>query len=253
MPPKNKRKTTSEPKHPLEWLKRIYNVHTLEPLQSSSDGWQYGCFIDIGSRNMSLRFSRAHSPSRVIEGLSQDRFDFELAKGTKASKAILAAKSQIGIRDDMLSQMVLQFNRIRPQLGQCQYIVIEKQIKGATWNLEVMNKLIGILSVLMVDYGNRPLIIEIDPSQKSVPLGGPRSMQISKALKDWCYQMSLVILERNGGHFDLQLLQEMKSLTKYGRNKRDDPADTICYCYVWWEQYIFSGLVNRETLAIPLP
>lgn len=198
---------------------------------------------------MAIRFSRARLEDKTIQGLIQKKYDFDLSKQTKVEKAKLARKSQIGIKDDPFSELIETFISLQPNLIQTQYIVIEQQIPGATLNLEVMNKLIGVLGVLIRNQGNRPIIIEISPCRKSVPLGGVKSMPGRKAIKDWCYQRALVCLEQNGGEFDLQLLTEMKGLTKYGKNKRDDPADTICYCYAWWHHYIFNQKVTRESLT----
>lgn len=225
----------------------IYNPHTLTPIEKSEDGWLYGCFIDIGIRNMALRFSRCKIDDEndiMIEGLYQNKYDFDLSKGVKKDKKILLEKSQIGVSNDRFAQLLHQFVRLREHFCRCHYIVIERQIDGvAPFNVKVMNYTIGILTTLVLDMGNRPLIIEICPKQKSVPLGAPMGMSKSE-LKDWCYEKSIELLEDNGMEFDINLRNELLTLTKYGKKKRDDPADVICYCYVWWHQFVATGDIN---------
>lgn len=247
---KKKKKSTPGSK-PKTGIRRLYNFHTKEPmvfehcLEPEPQGWHYGAFIDVGIRNMSIRLSRGRPADKQIEGLLQVKYDYDLSKGNKFVRSKLETKSRIGLEEDKYSEMLQCFIRHRDELSLCQYIVIEQQIRGATLNLEVMNKLIGMLSVLVTDRGNRPIIVEIDSNQKSVPLGGPRSISSPKGLKDWCYFKSLEILKINNSKFDLELLETMLTLKKYGKNKRDDHADTICYCYVWWHHYVFNDKLKQ--------
>lgn len=234
--------------HPLFKLNEIYNVHSTEPITDDGDGWQYGCFIDIGIRNMAVRFSRACPGTQAIEGLSQSKYDFDLSKRTKKEKAILAQKCQIAIENDKFAQLLHRFTLMKEDLSNCHYIVIEQQIGSAPFNVRVMNYTIGVIASVVCNSGRRPIIVEIDATQKSIPLGAPRGMSYSN-LKDWCYYKSLELLQLNGGIFDLSLKEQMESMCKSGINKRDDPADTICYCYVWWTQYVFPGIVSKPCLS----
>lgn len=233
----------------------IYNPHTLEPLEPVViDGieWVYGCFIDIGIRNMAVRCSRyrpePETGEMIIEGLYQNKFDFDLSKGVKAEKAELAERPEIGRENDKFSRLTRIFNDLECLFSENHYIVIERQIESkATFNVKVMNITIGILMSIVSDRGCRPIIVEVDPSIKSVPLGAPSGMKY-KDLKDWCYEKSLQLLEENGGDFDVKLMNEMANMCKTGKNKRDDPADVVCYCYVWWKYYIHENLIQKPCL-----
>lgn len=231
----------------------IYNPHSSDPMESVFDTngveWYYGCFIDIGIRNMAIRCSRyrpnPNDDGFVIEGLYQNKFDFDLSKGVKAEKAELAERPEIGRENDRFSRLVRIFNEISDKFFDMHYIVIERQIESkATFNVKVMNITIGVLMSIVSDRGLRPIIVEVDPQIKSIPLGAPSGMKY-KDLKDWCYEKSLQILEENGGAFDIDLMHVMEKMCKSGKNKRDDPADVICYCYVWWKFYIHEKLIQR--------
>ena len=228
----------------------VYNPHTRPSMDDCDDeGWTYGCFMDPGIRNMAIRFSRAHKDNDIVEGMSQHKIDFDLAKGRVADKKIVSQQCQIGISNDRYARMVRTFKDMTPQFSQCHYIVIEQQLeKIAKLNVMIMNWMLGILSTILIDQGNLPIIIVINSTQKSRPLGAPIGMS-KPNLKEWCFEKSFELLDLNGGEFDKRLAVEMSYKTKTGRNKGDDDADVICYCYVWWRHYIFTGLINKRILC----
>jgi len=220
----------------------IYNPHTLTPIVRHTDGKYVGCFIDIGIRNMCIRFSKFDPESGKIEGIHNQKFDFDYSKGNKRRKAVLDERLDIGKAQDKFAQLTQEFSKLRDTFSTCHYIVMEKQL-GTTDNVEVSEYTLGLLSGLIMDRGSRPIIIKLDSRVKTKMLDMPRG----KDPKMWCLNKSVEILSENIGECDWKLSKDILIMPTTGTNKSLDIADVVCYCWVFWNRYILRGRVDKPS------
>lgn len=221
------------------FVDEIYNPH---------DDWKFpvgpvfnGCFIDIGTRNMGIRFS-SYDGER-IEGKLQTKADYDLAKGVKKTRESLKGKSQVGIENDKFFCMIDHMNSLKDHFIDCHFVIIEHQLEHiatARKNVKVMNILIGCLMLLVKNGGNRPIILLISAKAKTRLLGAPKKLA-KEEVKDWCFEKSLELIKENKGEVDEELSQLLPKLPRSGKNKRDEHGDIICFCHVFWK-FIFPYL-----------
>jgi hypothetical protein len=217
----------------------IYNPHTLSPLVPHTNKKYVGCFIDIGMRNMALRFSEYDPQDKQIKGVMCMKFDFDLSKGSKSRKLGLDARPDVGKESDKYAQLTQQFTKLGNSFYTCHYIVMEKQLGTATANLESSMYTLGLLSSIIMDKGSRPLIVMLDSRVKTKMLSMPRGSDP----KTWCLSKSINILGNNIGEYDEILKHKLPNMPITGPNKSYDISDTICYCEVWWRHYVDKGRI----------
>lgn len=214
------------------FISDVYNPH--ERTRNDDDNSiKYGCFIDIGTRNMCFRFSNFYN--NVISGTSQTKADYDLSKRGKGSREILESKSKIGIENDKFVCMVDHILLMKDDFINCHYIIIEQQREDvAKFNVKTMNILLGSLMTMVKDQGNLPIIILMSASAKTKLLGAPKGLK-GEQIKEWCYVESLKILAENDGEIDKNILSLMPKMPKSGQHKKYDHSDVICYCKAWWK------------------
>lgn len=227
-------------KEPYEPL--IYNPHRGKPLIKHDDGLLVGCFMDIGMRNMAIRFSKYNLETREIEGISCKKFDFDLSKGNKDRKKLLEDRCDIGKSQDKYAQLTQEFYNLKESFSTCHYIVMEKQLGTAIDNIEASEYTLGLLTGLILDNGSKPIIIKLDSRVKTSMLKMPRGSDA----KRWCLSKSFEILMSNKGDYDKKLSLRLKDMPVTGPNKSYDIADVVCYCEVFWRFYVSKS-------RIPLP
>lgn len=222
------------------YIPSIHNPHRLKPLVPSAGDIIIGCFIDIGFRNTAARFSYYQPELDKITGMHTRKFDFDMSYGDKTRKAAYDARPAVGKNNDIYAQFTHAFMDMEELLTGCHYIVIEQQIGTCTGNVEAANYAMGVLSVILCDKGNRPLIVLLDSRVKTQMLGKPNGVE---DVKEWCVDAAVEILRRNIGEHDSKLAVALPSYPKTGINKRYDVADVVCYCEVWWRKYVKKGRV----------
>lgn len=105
-------------------------------------------------------------------------------------------------------------------LDKCDYVLVESQLSRNPKALRLMQHIISYLLIKT----KSPLIIEISPKFKTQTFKAPRMK--SKDAKKWAITKATELLTLRNDDFALELFNKMK--------KKDDIADTICYCEAWF-------------------
>lgn len=123
------------------------------------------------------------------------------------------------------------------------YIIIESQMTVNYDLVRMGQHLISTFLNLVIDKGNRPLIIEISNQAKTQLIDEKKPKGLSKyQYKKWCTEQAINFLEKNG--FD-----EIAYIHKLKHSKKaDDMGDSVCQFIAWIR--ILEGEYTRPTLPI---
>lgn len=200
----------------------IYNPHTLSPVVHSENyennsNFLIAVFIDPGIVNCAVRISKYDLLSNTITTILQTKLNF---KNTEHNGHYQQSS-------DILSKYLDLFKWSH-------YIVIEKQMKINYSLLRFSQHIISFLIIKLKNLGFRPLIYEIDSTQKSKCLGITSGMK-KKDLKKACIVKAMEILA---------LRKDLSTIDNINKDKKkDDHCDVICYDEVWWN-YIKNNKFN---------
>jgi hypothetical protein len=216
------------------------NIQTMSALEPRAESFIDIMSIDPGILNCGLRIERRryiHNQLLAVETIVMVRINFneenrDEVKDPQTRQFDTAYYTRSIKILDKFSQYFLQ----------CQYILIESQLPINYSMVRMSQHLITYLCTKVMDLGNRPLIIEMDPHLKSRLLGAPGKMK-KPELKKWSRTTALQILQNRDDN------EARNAILK--TNKGDDMSDTICQCEAWW--IILCGRLHVPPLPVASP
>ncbi len=218
----------------------ISNTQTMSALEPRAESFINIMSIDPGILNCGLRIERrryAQHHLLGVETIVMVRINFN--EGNQHE--VKDPQTQV-FDTAYYTRSIKILDKFSKYFIECQYILVESQLPINYSMVRMSQHLITYLCTKVMDLGNRPLIVEMDPHLKSRLLGAPGKMK-KPELKKWCRATALQILENRE---DMEARNVMLRTTK-----GDDMGDTICQCEAWW--IILCGQLHVPPLPVASP
>lgn len=107
------------------------------------------------------------------------------------------------------------------------FILIESQMSISYNNTRMGQHLLTLLSTIVKDKGNRPLVLEYNSQIKTKLLGCPKKMK-KPDYKKWCKRKAQELLEQNKDQD-----HEKEFIVNLNIGKGDDMGDAVCQFFTW--------------------
>ena len=218
----------------------ISNTQTMSALEPRAESFINIMSIDPGILNCGLRIERrryAHNQLLAVETIVMVRINFNEENQNELKD------SQTQVFDTAYyTRSIKILDKFTEYFLVCQYILVESQLPINYSMVRMSQHLITYLCTKVMDLGNRPLIVEMDPHLKSRLLGAPGKMK-KPELKKWCRATALQILQSRDDNEARNVILRT--------NKGDDMGDTICQCEAWW--IILCGKLHVPPLPVASP